>query len=70
MSSHYFVKDGQEYSLLILGIPQNPYWEEYLGWQPNVYAVEKVLDLLSKENIPIDFLFTEKDLENFEFVLI
>ena len=56
--------------MLILGIPQNPYWEEYLGWQPNVYAVEKVLDHLSKENIPIDFLFTEKDLKNFEFEIL
>ncbi len=55
---------------MILGIPENQYWEEYLGWQPNVYAVEKVLDHLSKENIPVDFLFTKEDLSNFEFEIL
>ncbi len=41
MSSHYFVKEHQEYSLIIMSIPSNEFWKGILAWQPYVMVLDE-----------------------------
>ncbi len=50
MSSHYFVKEHQEYTAVVLSIPSNGYWEEYLAWQPYLISESSCLEQLEMIN--------------------
>ena len=54
MSSHYFVKENQEYTAVFIDIPENNIWEEYLAWQPFVIGFEGTLDALVLNKIQLD----------------
>ncbi len=51
MSSHYFVKEHQEYTAVVLSIPSNGYWEEYLAWQPYLISESSCLERLEMINV-------------------
>lgn len=62
MSSHHFVKEGQEPTVWVLG---NQYQEEVLGqlleWSPTVVTTNDAIEKLFSLQIKIDKVFTENN---------
>jgi hypothetical protein len=63
MSSHHFVKEGQEPALFILGPAMLSDLHPVLEWSPLVIVHETMLDAALQWAIKIDVVVTEKDTE-------
>ena len=54
MSSHYFVKENQEYCVVFLSADIHDFWLEYLAWQPYIISTENSLDKLALNSVDPD----------------
>ena len=59
MSSHHFVKDGQEPALIIEGFTQPHQVHDLLEWAPQVIVFEKALPAMQLLGIKADVVFAD-----------